>query len=253
MIAILIQGLVTGSVYGLISTGLLLTYRTSGIFNFAFGALGTVSAYLFYTLYGQWHLGLPLSLLVSIIVAGVVLGLGMESLANRLAERSLAVQIAATIGVLLVIEAVIELVYGVNNLPFPGFLPSGSFRVGQTVVTFGNVTTLGLSVVLVLAVSLLLSRTYWGRAMRAVVVNRRLLALSGIEPRVVQRIAWLIGGLLAGVSRPIFRAGCGVERRRADVTGDAGVRCRRYRRVRQHAGGMDRRHSPGRRAVGHHV
>ena len=211
MIAILIQGLVTGSVYGLISTGLLLTYRTSGIFNFAFGALGTVSAYLFYTLYGQWHLGLPLSLLVSIIVAGVVLGLGMESLANRLAERSLAVQIAATIGVLLVIEAVIELVYGVNNLPFPGFLPPGSFRVGQTVVTFGNVTTLGLSVVLVLAVSLLLSRTYWGRAMRAVVVNRRLLALSGIEPRVVQRIAWLIGGLLAGVAGLFFAQDVGLS------------------------------------------
>jgi ABC-type branched-subunit amino acid transport system ATPase component/branched-subunit amino acid ABC-type transport system permease component len=211
MIAILIQGLVTGSVYGLISTGLLLTYRTSGIFNFAFGALGTVSAYLFYTLYGQWHLGLPLSLFISVVVVGLILGLGMESLADRLAEASLALQIAATIGVLLVIEAVIELIYGVNNLPFPSFLPSGSFHLGGTVVTFGNVTTLGLSIALVLAVSLLLSRTYWGRAMRAVVVNRRLLALSGIEPRMVQRMAWLIGGLLAGVSALLFAPDVGLN------------------------------------------
>jgi ABC-type branched-subunit amino acid transport system ATPase component/branched-subunit amino acid ABC-type transport system permease component len=211
MLASLIQGIVTGSVYGLISTGLLLTYRTSGIFNFAFGALGTASAFLFYALYSQWHLGLPLSLFVSVVVAGCVLGLGMESLANRLAEATLALQIAATIGVLLIVEAAIELIYGVNNIPFPNFLPSGEFSIGGTVVTFANVATLGLSLGLVIAVSVLLSRTRWGRAMRAVVVNRRLLALSGIEPRVVQRLAWLIGGLLAGVSGLMFAPDVGLN------------------------------------------
>ena len=48
MLPFIIVGLVTGSVYGLAGVGLVLTYKTSGIFNLAYGALATVAAYLFY-------------------------------------------------------------------------------------------------------------------------------------------------------------------------------------------------------------
>jgi len=51
MLPFIISGLVTGSVYGLAGAGLVVTYKTSGVFNFAHGALATVAAYLFYTLH----------------------------------------------------------------------------------------------------------------------------------------------------------------------------------------------------------
>ena len=62
----LIVGLVTGAVYALASMGLVLTYTTSGIFNFAHGAVGMFATYLFYTL--RVDVGLPVALAVAIAV-----------------------------------------------------------------------------------------------------------------------------------------------------------------------------------------
>jgi branched-subunit amino acid ABC-type transport system permease component len=50
----LVAGLTTGAVYGLSGIGLVLTYKTSGVFNFAHGALATVAAYAFYDRYCSW-------------------------------------------------------------------------------------------------------------------------------------------------------------------------------------------------------
>ena len=55
----IITGLVTGAVYGLAGVGLVLTYKTSGIFNFAHGALATVAAYVFYALHVEHELSWP--------------------------------------------------------------------------------------------------------------------------------------------------------------------------------------------------
>lgn len=51
LLPFIIVGVVSGAVYGLAAVGLVLSYRTSGIFNFAHGALATLSAYLFYDLH----------------------------------------------------------------------------------------------------------------------------------------------------------------------------------------------------------
>jgi ABC-type branched-subunit amino acid transport system ATPase component/branched-subunit amino acid ABC-type transport system permease component len=211
MFAVIIAGIVTGSVYGLVATGLVLTYRTSGIFNFAYGALGTVSAYVFYSAAQQWHLPLAVSLLLSVVVVVVALAFWLETLAARLAHASLALQIAATVGLLLIIEAVAELVYGVNPRPFPNFLPSGSVHFGGTEVTYGDITTLALSVIATVGLHLFLRRTRWGMAMRAVVVNPTLLAISGTEPRAVRRVAWVIGGFLGAISALLFAPGVGLD------------------------------------------
>src|SRR5207245_8108196 len=68
MLPFIISGLVTGAVYGLAAVGLVLTYKTSGVFNFAHGALATVSAYLFYTLHVQHHLSWPLAAFICVFV-----------------------------------------------------------------------------------------------------------------------------------------------------------------------------------------
>src|SRR3954454_8065928 len=90
----IISGLVTGSVYGLAGTGLVLTYKTSGVFNFAHGALGTVSAYLFYELDVKHGLSWPVAAIICVLIAGPILGLVFELLARSLAESSLATKVA---------------------------------------------------------------------------------------------------------------------------------------------------------------
>jgi ABC-type branched-subunit amino acid transport system ATPase component/branched-subunit amino acid ABC-type transport system permease component len=211
MFAVIIAGIVTGSVYGLVATGLVLTYRTSGIFNFAYGALGTVSAYVFYSAAKDWHLPLAVCLLLAVVVVAGALAFWLETLAARLAQASLALQVAATVGIVLIVEAAAELVYGVNGRPFPNFLPNGSVQVAGAEITFSEITTFALSVVAALGLHIFLRRTRWGMAMRAVVVNPTLLAISGTEPRAVRRVAWLIGGILGAISALLFAPGVGLN------------------------------------------
>ena len=60
--------------------GLVLSYKTSGIFNFAYGVVGSVAAYLFYWLHFEHHVAWPVAGLISFVVLGVAVGFGFESL-----------------------------------------------------------------------------------------------------------------------------------------------------------------------------
>src|SRR5260370_17174157 len=88
LLPFVILGITAGSVYGLTGTGLVLTYKTSGIFNFAQGAVATTGAYVFYILHDQ--LGLPAvpTGLICVFALGPVLGLGLEAMSRRLADPS---------------------------------------------------------------------------------------------------------------------------------------------------------------------
>ena len=97
----LLAGVVTGSVYGLTATGLVLTYKTSGVFNFAHGATATIAAFLFYTLTVSHDLSWQVAAFVCVFVLGPVLGLGYEVLARSLTDAPLVSRVTATVGVLI--------------------------------------------------------------------------------------------------------------------------------------------------------
>ncbi|HEV7534995.1 MAG TPA: hypothetical protein VGP90_05125, partial [Acidimicrobiia bacterium] len=86
----LVVGLTAGSLYGLAALGLVLTYRTSGVFNFAHGALGAGAAYLFFTLHWSWGWPWPLAILVSVALFGGVAGVIVERLTRSLVEARVA-------------------------------------------------------------------------------------------------------------------------------------------------------------------
>lgn len=105
----IIAGITVGSVYGVAGLGLVLTYRTSGTFNFAHGALATVSAFLFYTLYVLHHVAWPLAALVCIGLVGTAMAFLLERIARSVANGATSVQIVASVGVLLIIQSTVEL------------------------------------------------------------------------------------------------------------------------------------------------
>ena len=193
----LIAGLVSGSVYGLAGSGLVLSYKTSGVFNFAHGALATVAAYLYYTLHVQHGLSWPLSAAISVIVVGVVLGLAFEPFARRIIQAPIALQIAGTVGVMIGIEAAATLIYGPDPILVPQYLPTSSFTFGGLSVTYGQVVVIVIGLVLTGALQLFLQRYRLGVAMRAVVDNPDLVSLSQFSQAAIRRGAWIIGCTLA--------------------------------------------------------
>ena len=146
LLPFVIAGLVSGAVYGLAAVGLVLTYKSSGVFNFAHGALATVSAYGFYTLNVKNDVPWPVAAALCVFVLGPVMGLILEVLARSVARHTLELKIAATVGVLLAIEAAVTLIYGSSRTrSVPAFLPEGSVDIGGTNVQWSDIATFAVA------------------------------------------------------------------------------------------------------------
>jgi ABC-type branched-subunit amino acid transport system ATPase component/branched-subunit amino acid ABC-type transport system permease component len=200
-----IAGLGSGAVYALSGVGLVLTYRTSGVFNFAYGAFASIGAYCFYTLLVTHGWRWEPAALVATVGVGVVLGILIEPLARRLRDAQFTVQVAGTVGLLLAIEAVLVLVYGtaiVRNVP--EFLTTRTATFFRATVPVSDLITLAIAVVVTVVLSWWLKRTGSGRATRAVVDDASLLDVSGMNPNAVRRLAWIIGSTLAAGSGVLF-------------------------------------------------
>ena len=197
----LVVGVTAGSLYGLAALGLVLTYRTSGIFNFAHGALGAGAAYLFFTLHWTWGWPWPLAVLVSVALFGGVAGVIVERLTRSLVEARVATIIVATIGLLLFIQGFLYWRYGVERRVSPDFLPTGTALTIQGVnVSWAQVINFGVGVASLIGLYLLLHRTRLGIAMRGVVASPDLLGLAGTSPAGVRIASWAIGSSFAAVT-----------------------------------------------------
>ena len=197
----LVSGLVAGSVYGLAGTGLVLTYKTSAVFNFAHGALATLSAFIFFTLFVTHGVPWPVAVAICLFLIAPVAGIVLENLARRLTGTGLAVRVASTVGLLLLIQASIVLVYGsTNQKTFPHFLPKGGFHIGTTPVTIEDLIIVSIASAATGLLYVFFRTSRLGVSMRAVVDNPDLLDLAGTSPRLVRRWAWVIGSVFAMAS-----------------------------------------------------
>jgi ABC-type branched-subunit amino acid transport system ATPase component/branched-subunit amino acid ABC-type transport system permease component len=198
LLPFVILGITAGSVYGLTGTGLVLTYKTSGIFNFAQGAVATIGAYVFYILHDDpFHLPSVLTALICVLVVGPVLGLGMEALARRLADASATMKIVATIGIVLAVEGFFTAIYGTEGDTFPAWLPQDTVDVGGVYVGYDQMIITGIALAVTVALFVFFRRTRRGLAMRGVVDNPELLDLDGTSPAMVRRWSWIIGSSFA--------------------------------------------------------
>jgi ABC-type branched-subunit amino acid transport system permease subunit len=201
----IIIGITAGSIYGLSAMGLVLTYKTSGVFNLAHGAIGAAAAYTFLELRQERGLPWPIAAVISVLVLGVLVGLVMERLAAGLARVSTAYRIVATVGLLLGILALLRLIFGQGLLFFDTFLSrEPAFTVQGVRVSIDSVVIFAIGTLAAVALSLLFRRTRIGTAMRAVVDDPQLLDLTGDSPTAVRRCAWLIGTCFAALSGVLF-------------------------------------------------
>jgi ABC-type branched-subunit amino acid transport system permease subunit len=197
----LVFGLVVGSIYGLAAMGLVLTYRTSGIFNFGHGAVGAGSAYVFYELRQRQGMPWPLAGLIAVVAFGVVLGVLLERIARGLATVPVSYQIVGTVGLLVLIRALATWIYGPDYRLFRPFLPHHrAFTISGVAVAQDSVITFVAVSLAAVGLYVLVERSRLGTTMRAVVDDPSLLDTTGIAPARVRRQAWLLGSCFAAAS-----------------------------------------------------
>jgi ABC-type branched-subunit amino acid transport system ATPase component/branched-subunit amino acid ABC-type transport system permease component len=209
----IVSGLATGAIFGLFATGLVLTYKTSGIFNFGHGAIATAAAYFFYFLHVDQGLDWVPALVIAVFVIGPLLGIGMERFAARLSTQRTALKIVGTIGLVLLVQALATIKYGATTIRVEPFLPHAqdTFRLFGVVISYDKVIVAAVSLVSVALLYALFRYTRLGIAMRAVVDDPDLVAMQATNAVAVRRTAWIIGSTFAALSGVLYTSFIGVD------------------------------------------
>ncbi len=197
-----IVGLTTAAIYAVISSGLVLTYTTTGIFNFAHGAIGMLAAFAYWQLRFDWGWPAPVALFVVLAVLAPAFGLLLERVIMRgLVGTSEATKLVVSISLLVAMIGLATIVW-----PSGTSRPMSQFFQGQTLGVFGITTityhqgiTIATAIVAAVGLRFLLYRTRIGVSMRANVDDRNLALLNGARPDRVGLYSWAIGAALASV------------------------------------------------------
>ena len=195
----IVVGLTAGSVYGLAGTGLVLTYKTSGIFNFAHGSTGAFMAYAFYDLREREGLPWPLAMAICLFVLSPIVALLLERMARRLADAPVATKVVATIGIVVVVQQLIIIRYGGSIILPKPYLPTNTYAILGVNVGADQLIVMAIALGGMVGLTMFL-RSRSGREMRALVDQPDLLAIHGVSPDKVRRRAWLIGTSFAALS-----------------------------------------------------
>lgn len=206
-----IAGLADGAVYGLAAVGLVLTFRTSGVFNFGHGSLAAVAAYVFYELNVTHGWPWPVAVVVTVALVGLVGGLALERISYWLSEADTVSRVVATIAIVTGVTSLLLAVFGATPKQLQPYLPTTGFEVAGVVVSVGDLTIFLIGLGGTGALYLFLRRARYGLAMQAVVEDDRLLSLQGTDPAVVRRLSWTIGTSFAAISGVVLAPRIGVD------------------------------------------
>ncbi|MDD6047652.1 MAG: branched-chain amino acid ABC transporter permease [Christensenellales bacterium] len=200
LIANLISGLSLGSIYALIALGYTMVYGIAKMLNFAHGDIIMVGAFAVITTVSM--LGFPPILAIAAsIVCCVVLGVCVERIAYKPLRKSppLAVLITA-IGVSYFLQSLALLIFGSTQHSFPKVISVPAIQLGSLTIQGNMLVTLAVMVVIMIAMSLFISKSRTGKAMRAVSEDRDAAELMGISVNRTITITFAIGSALAAVA-----------------------------------------------------
>ena len=197
-----VAGVALGAIYALAATGLVVTYTTSGIFNFAQGAIGMFMAFIYWQLTQDWGFAEIPALLVIVLVIAPGLGVLLDRFAmSRAARSSLVVQLMATVALMVFLMGLAAWIWNQNqSRSIPYLFGNRGFHVGDTVVLWHRFITIVLGVAIAVGLRLFLKRSRIGLAMRAVVDSPTLAALHGAKPERASSLAWAMGSSLAALA-----------------------------------------------------
>src|SRR5215210_7333944 len=196
-----ITGLSLAAIYAVTSSGLVLTYTTTGIFNFAHGAAGMLAAFTYWQLRFDWGWPAPVALFVVLFVLAPAFGLLLERVIMRgLVGTTEATKLVVSISLLAFMIGLANIIWEPGaSRPMDTFFRGKTVDLGVTTITYHQAITIACAVLVAVGLRFLLYRTRIGVAMRANVDDRSLALLNGARPDRVALFSWAIGSSLAAL------------------------------------------------------
>ncbi len=203
-----INGLTLGSIYALFALGYTMVYGILRMINFAHSEIFMVGAYIGFWVLSSLPVFLPgflpayfLAVFILAMLGAGLLAVVVERIAYKpLRHASRLAPLISAIGVSIFLQNLIMLTAGASSRPYPEKLPLEQFNFFGAQVSSLQIFIFGLAVLLMFILTLFISRTRLGKAMRATAENHIVAQLMGINVNTVISLTFIIGGGLGGIA-----------------------------------------------------
>lgn len=204
MLGYIFAGIALGSIYAIAASGIVVTYVSSGVLNFAFGSIAFFLARFYYFLNTQLGFDQVPAVVVSVLLAGPALGAVLYLLLFRhLRLSSPLIKIVSTIGVSVALPPVALMLFGnetITSAPGLASQPEPSYQVFGAAVTLDQIIAFACVLAVVVFGTLILQFTGVGLKIRAMVDTEAMTSLSGVSPARISICVWMATTALAGLA-----------------------------------------------------
>ena len=200
----LVNGLLIGGVYAVISVGLALVFGVMDVVNFAQGEFMMLGMYVAYLVFKTLGIDPILGALIAFGVVFVIGWLVQRLLIERVIEGPMLSQIFLTVAIALFLVNSVDLIFGSDFKSVSTPYQNAAWHVGDLVLSGAYLVAFSVSLVITAALYLLLEKTDLGRAMRATAQNRFAAQLMGLNPRKIFALAFGTGTGLAALGGAVI-------------------------------------------------
>ncbi len=197
LIQVIVAGLATGGVYGLIALGFVLIYKATSVLNLAMGEFMTLGAFICFTALTMIHVPFWIAFVVTIVFA-ILLGIVIEPLILRplIGEPIISV-IMVTIGLGAILRGLMYMVWDPTYRAFPQIFPPKPLNLGFAVVPSGLLWGFIFAMITTIVFILIFKFSRTGVAMRATANDQQAALSMGVSVKKVFALSWSFGAIAA--------------------------------------------------------
>ena len=194
------NGMIIGSTYAVVAIGFSLVFTVMRVVNLSHPEIFMIGMFLALVIVSNVSQSL-LVILPLVAVGTALLGLVVERVALRpLQKQGVLMPLIGTAGISIALQYTVAAISGPDERAFPRLIPLAGFDLGPVVVTSWQLSNFVFSLIMLLAVSVYVRRTPWGRATRAVAERPDVAAAYGVDVNRVAQISVALATLLAGLA-----------------------------------------------------
>ena len=200
VVQLVIQGILSGGIYGLIAVGLSLIFGVMGIINFAHGQMMVMGMYVSYWIFVLLGIDPYLSL-VAVVAVIFLLGYFIQaSVVNRILDYPEAMQVLPLVAVGLVLENTALLLWGPDHRSPQTALSLETTWIGPVMIDDSRLIAFALAILITVAIFVFLKKTDTGKRIRAASDNRMGALLVGINVDRINNAAFGLGAAATGAA-----------------------------------------------------
>jgi branched-chain amino acid transport system permease protein len=210
-ITAVLTSLTTGSIYALMSTALVLVWRSTRVINFAQAGQAVLTTYIGYEVIvrsGSYWFGLIVAIVAGAVIGAAIDRFFMRPIFKRVTTGPIVMiaPVVATLGLLGIVQAIIGFKWGLTYQTIAAPVSTDGYRIFGSVIAFSpfNLMVLVCVTITMLLLTLLFQKTNLGLALRASAYSPEIAKLSGIKVDGIRTLGWALAGAAGGLAGMLF-------------------------------------------------